>query len=447
MQQKNNRKFILLMLTLVYGFNFVDRQIVGILGPFIQADLNISNTQFALLAGFAFATLYTIMGIPIAIIADRVNRVSLVSVSLAVWSGFTALTGLAQNFTHILLARIGVGIGEAGGSPPSHSIISDVYPKEERAGALGVYSLGIPLGIMSAYFVTAILLGLGEGETVPWRRIFIILGITGIAFSVLLRILLREPERGAAEHQKGKKAVKIPLKQAIPLLLKIPSWWWMCLGIASGSFAAYAFSAFQTKFLIALDPSYDFQKIVIWLGVINGIAYTGGTFFGARLVDKLGQKDVRAYGWAPFVAMMLAFPFAAGSFWVGSVNLHLMLTAGTLICLGVYLGPSFAIAQTLAPTHIRATSTALFFFVLNMIAMGGGPLLAGILMDIFAPNPTNMDEKLFMLTPEYFPAVRLAMTIVCFSFIAAMVCFFMVTRTLPKDWAEAERRNEVDLNG
>ncbi|NNE58161.1 MAG: MFS transporter [Hellea sp.] len=432
------------MLTMVYGFNFVDRQIVGILGPFIQNDLNISDTQFGLLVGFAFAALYTIMGIPIAIIADKVNRVSLISISLAVWSGFTALTGTAQNFVQILLARVGVGIGEAGGSPPSHSIISDVYPKEERAGALGVYSLGIPLGIMSAYFVTAALLGLGKGETVPWRRIFIILGLIGVGFALILKLLIKEPPRGAAELQKGKQAVKIPLKEAVPLLLKIPSWWWMALGIASGSFAAYAFSGFQTKFLIALDPSYDFQKLVMWLGVINGIAYTSGTFYGARLVDKLGKKDVRAYGWAPFAAMMLAFPFAAGSFWVGSVNAHLLMTVGTLFCLGIYLGPSFAIAQTLAPTHIRATSTALFFFVLNMIAMGGGPFTAGLLMDMFAVNADNLPKEEFVITREYYEAVRLAMTLICLAFIAAMVCFFMVTRYLPKDWAEAEKRNEAD---
>ena len=430
----NNRTFVLLLLTLVYGFNFIDRQIVGILAPFIQADLDLTATQLGLLIGFAFAAFYTIMGIPIAIIADKMNRVTLLSVALAVWSGFTALTGYAQNFLHIALARVGVGIGEAGGSPPSHSIISDIYGKEERAGALGVYAMGIPLGIMSAYFVTAALLG-ADPNTVNWRRIFILLGVSGIALAVIVRLLIREPERGAMEASEGKTVTKMPLKKAVPVLLKIPSWWWMCLGIATASFSAYAFSGFQTKFLKVLDPEYNFRNIVLMLGVINGIAYAGGTFFGARLVDKWGQSNIRAYGWAPAIAVALAFPLALGSFWVNSVDIHMIFVVGLLTCLGVYLGPSFAIAQTLAPIHIRATSTALFFFVLNMIALGGGPTFAGVMIDYFGANHDPLQ------------AIRLGMTVVCFSFVIALFCFFMVTRTLPKDWAEAEKRNEVDSAG
>ncbi len=152
---KRYRNFVLLLLTLVYGFNFIDRQIVGILAPFIIADLGLTKTQMGLLIGFYFAAFYSVVAIPIAWLADRYSRVNILSIALATWSGFTALTGLAGNFVQIGLARMGVGIGEAGGSPPSHSIISDLYPKEQRASALGVYSIGIPLGIMAAYFVTA----------------------------------------------------------------------------------------------------------------------------------------------------------------------------------------------------------------------------------------------------------------------------------------------------
>ena len=161
---KNYRTFALILLTIVYGFNFVDRQILGILAPFIQQDLGLTNTQLGLLSGLLFAAFYTVVAIPIAWLADRYSRVNIVSIALATWSGFTALTGLAGNFMQIGLARMGVGIGEAGGSPPSHSIISDMYPKEERAGALGVYSMGIPFGIMAAYFVTAWIIGPSQGE-------------------------------------------------------------------------------------------------------------------------------------------------------------------------------------------------------------------------------------------------------------------------------------------
>ena len=152
---KGYRTFVLILLTIVYGFNFIDRQIVGILAPFIQEDLSLTNTELGLLIGLAFAVFYTTVAIPIAWLADRYNRVNILSIALATWSGFTALTGLATNFVQIGLARMGVGIGEAGGSPPSHSIISDMYPKEERASALGVYAMGIPIGVMAAYFVTA----------------------------------------------------------------------------------------------------------------------------------------------------------------------------------------------------------------------------------------------------------------------------------------------------
>ena len=349
---KHYRGMVLALLTLVYGFNFIDRQIVGILAPFIQQDLGLTNTQLGLLIGLAFATFYTLVAIPIAWLADRYNRVNILSIALAVWSGFTALTGLAGNFVQIGLARMGVGIGEAGGSPPSHSIISDLYPKEERAGALGVYSMGIPLGIMAAYFATASLMG-ASGDEVNWRRIFIFLGLTGIALAVVVRLVLREPVRGAMEFDNHTDIVQPPFNESLKSLLKIPAWWAMCFGIAFGSFVSYSFSAFQTKYLVMLDPSFDFKTLVIVLGVINGTTYAGGTYFGAKLADLWGAKTIRAYGWLPAIAIGICLPIGVMSFWVSSVWVHLVFTTFLLLFLGIYLGPSFAIAQTLAPVNMR----------------------------------------------------------------------------------------------
>jgi len=391
MHTKQYRTFALLLLTLVYGFNFIDRQIMGILAPFIQKDLGLTNTELGLLIGLAFAVFYTFVAIPIAWLADRFNRVNILSIALATWSAFTALTGLANNFVQVALARMGVGIGEAGGSPPSHSIISDMYPKEERASALGVYSMGIPLGIMAAYFVTASLMDVSEDQ-VNWRQIFIFLGLTGIALAVVVKLVLKEPVRGAMELSSGTTISKPPFLDSLKVLMRIPAWWAMCFGIAFGSFVSYAKSAFQTKYLVTLDPSFDFQTLVIILGIMNGTTYAGGAFFGARLADRWGKKDIRAYGWLPAIAMLLCLPVGIIGWWVDSVEMHLVFATFALLLLGIYLGPSFAIAQTLAPIHMRAMSTALFFFILNMIALGGGPTFAGWLMDVFGNNYNEIES-------------------------------------------------------
>ena len=428
MHTKQYRTFALLLLTLVYGFNFIDRQIMGILAPFIQKDLGLTNTELGLLIGLAFAVFYTFVAIPIAWLADRFNRVNILSIALATWSAFTALTGLANNFVQVALARMGVGIGEAGGSPPSHSIISDMYPKEERASALGVYSMGIPLGIMAAYFVTASLMDISEDQ-VNWRQIFIFLGLTGIALAVVVKLVLREPIRGAMELSSGTTISKPPFLDSLKVLMRIPAWWAMCFGIAFGSFVSYAKSAFQTKYLVTLDPSFDFQTLVIILGIMNGTTYAGGAFFGARLADRWGKKDIRAYGWLPAIAMLLCLPVGIIGWWVDSVEMHLVFATFALLLLGIYLGPSFAIAQTLAPIHMRAMSTALFFFILNMIALGGGPTFAGWLMDVFGNNYNEIES------------IRYSLTVTTCVFIPSVISFLLVSKFLPKDWKAAEERN------
>ena len=426
---KSYRSFALVLLTTVYGFNFIDRQIVGILAPFIQEDLGLTNTQLGLLIGFYFALLYTCVAIPIAWLADRYSRVNILSIALATWSGFTALTGMAGNFMQMGFARMGVGIGEAGGSPPSHSIISDMYPKEERAGALGVYAMGIPLGIMAAYFATALLTG-SSGQNVDWRRIFIFLGVTGVVLAALVKLVLREPVRGAMEFDNSTDIVQPPFSESLKTLLKIPAWWAMCFGIAFGSFVSYATSAFQITYLVVLDPSFDFKTLVFVLGVINGTTYAGGAFFGAKLADKWGAKDIRAYGWLPAIAIAVCMPIGILSFWVASVWAHLACTTVFLLFLGIYLGPSFAIAQTLAPINMRAMSTALFFFILNMVALGGGPTFTGWLIDVFKEGNPDLES------------MRYAMTVTSCMFIPSIIIFVVVSRVLPKDWAAAEKRNE-----
>jgi MFS family permease len=231
------------------------------------------------------------------------------------------------------------------------------------------------------------------------------------------------------EFEEKVEIIQPPFLESLKTLLKIPAWWAMCFGIAFGSFAAYATSAFHTKFLIALDPTFNIQKLVIILGIINGVAYVGGTYFGAKLADRWGKKDIRVYGWLPAVTILLCLPIGILSYWAPSVEMNLFWTSLFLVFIGVYLGPSFAIAQTLAPIKMRAMSTALFFFILNMIALGGGPTFTGWLIDVFKENYNDLDS------------MRYAMTVTFGIFIPSAISFFIVSRVLPRDWAAAEKRN------
>jgi len=223
----------------------------------------------------------------------------------------------------------------------------------------------------------------------------------------------------------------LSLQPGVMTILKIKSWWWMALGIAFASFASYAVAGFQTKFLRLLDPEFNFRTIIIWIGIINGTFYVAGTYLGAKLVDKKAKKDIRAYGTIPAIAVSFAFPLALAAFWTPTVVLHLMIGAALQFCLGVYLGPSFAIAQTLAPIRLRAMSTALFFFVLNMIALGGGPTFAGAMIDTFLESSQNELD-----------ATRLAMSVTFSAYLLSFIFYMMVRKTLPADWAAAEARNE-----
>ena len=427
------RTIVLWVLTLVYVMNFIDRQIIGILSPAIKAELGFSDSQLGLLKGFAFALLYVIAGIPIAWLADRFNRARIVTVSLAIWSGFTALTGMAHTFATMLFARVGVGIGEAGGSPPSHSIISDLYPKEQRATALGIYSLGIPIGIGFSYLLAGALI-----NALGWRGVLIALGAFGILLSLVVLLLVREPKRGEQENI-GTELKPASLSESITTLMKIPSWWAMCMGIAFVSFGGYSIANWGIDYLVRYDASYapglgngKFEGLMFKLGMINLVFYSLGTYGGAWLTEKLAKKSVSAYGWVPAIALMIGVPCLLWAFWVETIDQHLILLTVYITAAGFYLGPSFAAAQTLAPINMRAMSTALFFFFLNIIALGGGPTITGIISQ--------------MLTPEHGEMLGLRYAIMCLAvpYVLSIIAFFWAAKTMPKDWAEAERRNEVD---
>ncbi len=424
------RTIVLWLLTIVYMMNFIDRQIIGILSPAIKAEMGFTDAQLGWLKGFAFALLYVLAGIPIAWAADRFNRTKIVAISLAVWSGFTALTGAAGSFMSMLLARIGVGIGEAGGSPPSHSIISDLYPKEQRASALGIYSLGIPFGIAFSYILAGALI-----QALGWRGMLYALGVAGVLLSLILVLLVKEPVRGQQESTSGGN--QVPFKDGLKTLLTIPSWWFMCLGIAFVSFGGYAVANWGIDYLARYDPSYapgqeNFSGLMFKLGLINLVAYGAGTYYGALLTEKLAKKNIGAYGWVPALALVFGAPALIYAFWVDDITTHLILISIYLVAAGVYLGPSFAAAQTLAPVNMRAMSTALFFLILNLIALGGGPTIVGIVSSALTEQHGELH------------GLRLALTGLIITYVIAIISFTIAGFTMKKDWAEAERRNEVD---
>ena len=417
------RNYVLFILTLIYAFNFIDRQIIGILSPFIKADLGLDDAQLGWLKGIYFALLYTVVGIPIAWLADRYSRVNIVAISLTLWSGFTAASGLAGNFTQLAIARIGVGIGEAGGSPPSHSIISDLFPKEKRAGALSIYSLGIPFGIMLAFFASAFFL---KGGSADWRIVMIAVGLPGVALAILLKLTVKEPARSGNMQTASAQG---NTWETIKALLSIKSWWGMCFAISFGSFGNYAISTWMIDFYVRAHAGLDITQFLIIMGVINGTAYAGGVWLGGVIVDKWGKSNRRAYGLVPALALIVGAPAYFFSLQVESLEMSIALVSILLFTSGFYLGPSFALAQTLAPVKVRAMSTALFFFVLNIIALGGGPTFVGILSNVYTEQLGEVE------------ALRLSLSWLAVPYVMSIIAFFWTAKHIPADWKAAEIRN------
>lgn len=422
---KAYRNYVLIILTLVYAFNFVDRQIIGILSPFIKEDLGLDDAQLGWLKGFAFALLYTVVGIPIAWLADRYNRVNIIGISLTLWSGFTALSGFAANFWQLAILRVGVGIGEAGGSPPSHSILSDLFDKTERAKALAFYSLGIPFGIMTAYFAAAFFL---DGGSADWRIVMISVGLPGVVLAILMKLTIREPARAKVVNGPQQMDFMISVKR----LLNIPTWWGMCLGISFGSFGNYAISTWIIDFYVRIHPDMPIQDLLIVFGIVNGTAYALGVWLGGVIADKWGKKSKRAYALLPTIALIIGVPCFFFSLQVGNVWLSIGLMTVMLFGSGMYLGPCFAIAQTLAPVNARAMSTALFFFVLNIIALGGGPTIVGLLSQSLS---ATMGEA---------EALRTSLSWLLLPYLLSIVTFYWASTKIEHDWHEAERMQALD---
>jgi predicted MFS family arabinose efflux permease len=380
-EQVNNlyRNYVLAMLTLVYVFNFVDRQLLVILQESIKNELRLSDTQLGLLSGFTFAIFYVTMGIPIARLADTGNRRNIVAISLGLWSIMTAFSGLARNFVQLLLARIGVGVGEAGGSPPAHAMISDYFTLEKRATALSIYSAGLYVGILVGFLMGGYL-----NEQLGWRTAFFVLGIPGIVFSALFYATVKEPRRGATDVRAPPASEPHSLAQVLRLLYSKSTFVYLALASGLHAFCIYGLFNWEPSFLARLHAMKN-SDIGVVLGLIFGCAGAMGTFAGGFLTDYFGKIDKRWYLKIPAYAILVSIPFVIGAvFWRD--------TFFALICLGVcsflysmYLGPAIAVAHILVPASSRAITSAILFLFINLIGLGFGPLVVGMISDLLAP--------------------------------------------------------------
>lgn len=430
---KPYRAFVLGMLLTVYTFNFIDRVIVTIVQEEIKRDFGLSDFQLGLLGGPAFALLYTLLGIPVARLAERRNRMTILSVCLGIWSAFTAACGLAGSYIHLLLARIGVSVGEAGCTPPAQSVIADYFPSDRRATALSVYSMGVPLGSM----IAAIAGGYIATE-VGWRNAFLWVGLPGIALALLVKFTVKEPPRaGAAPEAPGFGA-------ALKVLRSKPSFWHMAIAAAITSFVGYGVGGYLNSFLIRVH-GLSLLQASQFNGVILGVAAAIGTFLSGFLADRISKRHPNALAWLPALGLLIATPLYLLGYYsptLGVVMAPLIIAA----CVHYfYLGPMYTVTSSVVEPRMRATAIAILLFIVNIIGYALGPPFVGALSDFLANQQLAASGLSIADCAKATDAIaatckagtsaglRYAMMIgVCF-FLWAAVHFLLVGRTLQKD--------------
>ena len=400
---------VLAMLLLVYSFNFLDRQILSILAMPVKADLELTDSQLGMLGGLAFATLYCTLAIPLAMLADRTSRSWVITVSLAVWSGFTALCGTAQGFAQMFLFRVGVGVGEAGGVAPSYALIADTFPPGRRARALATYGLGIPIGS-----AVGVLLGGAIAAAVEWRTAFVVMGVAGLLTAPVFRLLVRDPPRARTEQA--------PLLPVFGMLARKPSFWLLSLGGAAGSVAGYGI-AFWMPSLMMRSFGLDLADTGRFVGALLLTGGVAGILLGGVIADRWGRRTRRAYALVPAIAYAAGVPLLAAGLlsgsWVAAFALFLVPQA----LVYAWPGPLLTAVQQLVPAAIRSTASACFLLINNLIGLGLGSWLVGALSK--ALTPQLGDE-----------ALRYAMLGALGFYLVAGALMVAAARVLPSDWVD-----------
>ncbi|WP_226633522.1 spinster family MFS transporter [Novosphingobium profundi] len=378
------------MMFLTYAFSYLDRQIVNIVAEHMKADLDLADWQIGAMSGLGFALLYTTLGLPVARLAERTDRVNIISAALVLWSGCTALFGLGRNFFEVFLARIGVGLGEAGGSPPAMSMIADATPRAYQSRALALYNLGVPMGAL-----LGMVLGGFVVDALGWRWAFWIVGPPGILLAILIRMLLRDP-RGAAGKAAAKPGDVPSLREVAANLRRNTAFWWIAAGAALTTFVGYGQQTFYASFFLrnhadqldALAVSWGLAGPTTVLGVGLGIAFglggTIGTILGGQLGDR--WRSPHAYLWVPALGSALAVPLYIATLLLPSAGFSLALLVVPVALKSMWYGPTYAAIQRMTHARSRATVLAIFLFLLNALGLGFGPLSIGLISDWLAQS-------------------------------------------------------------
>lgn len=379
------RPLTLALLTFAYFFSYMDRQILAILQEDIRKDLLLSDTQLGLLAGLAFALFYATLGLPVARLADKGNRVNIIAIALALWSGMTAVCGLAQNFIQLLLARIGVGIGEAGSSPPSHSIIADLYPPEKRAGAMGIYSLGVVLG--SAF---GTMIGGFVAHLYGWRMAMFVVGLPGILLAVIIKLFVVEPRRGLSDVQivaeQEAKHVIPSFADGFRSLFGNRAAVHLVMGVTITSMIGYGTTAFGPSFLIR-SVGLDKIQIATIVAPIGAICGTLSAVLGGWAANWAAKRwGIHAQSWLVLGMKGIGLPLSFMFYLSTDPWIAVPIYWASLLLTNSYLGPTFALIQGQAPMRMRALWAAVTLLVINLIGLGLGPTLIGVISDALRPS-------------------------------------------------------------
>jgi predicted MFS family arabinose efflux permease len=393
---------VLALLCLVYVLNFLDRQLLSILAKPIQDELGITDGQLGRLGGLYFALFYCILGIPVAWLADRGNRVRVLTVACALWSAATAACGMAQSYSQLTVARLSVGIGEAGGVPPSYSIISDYFPASRRGTALGLFNLGPPVGQ-----ALGVAFGAKIAAAYSWRPAFIILGAAGVLAAVIVWTVVREPKRGGTDTQ-------VPAEQAIDfwstlrLFATRPTLTLVALSSGATQFVTYGTLGFTTLFLMR-EKGMTLNEIALWYALVLGVGVSAGIFLSGRLIDRLGRRWPQVFGLLPAIALALAMPFFVGFLHAPTWPVAIAFLAAPTFLNFFYLTPAVTLVQNSVSARQRTLAGAVLLLIMNLIGLGLGPTWVGAWSDWLRPtHPNNsLQLALYSLLPFYLIAIIL----------------------------------------